>query len=529
MSAQERVPVTFSPGGATVWVERGTTVIAAARLAGVVVPAPCGGRGVCGACGFRVLSGRPAAPDDIEKGGLASAPKGVRLACRARVDGPLEVLPLVNRGTSVSVGRGATTEDTSLVAAVDLGTTTVSAVLVGKLTGRELGRATVSNTQQSWGADVLSRLSAALDGESVELSLAAEASILSAMQAACDRAGACVSRVERLVIAGNTAMTALLTRADASALAHAPFAIPPGMDALAADGSLVGELPADCEVQIVRPIASFVGGDIVTGLLASGLVGQDGIALLVDIGTNAEIAVSGPTGVVVSSAAAGPAFEGFGISAGGPWAPGALERADMRDGDLEVVVAGGGEPQWLCGSGLVSVIALLRRLGHLTPEGLMVAQGPLARRFTQQDGVLAIGLGRTEGAPYLLQTDVRAFQSAKAAVAAAIAMTVKAAHIKPKAIARICVAGTFGGTLSTNDLVALGVLPVDWQDVVEFVDDAALLGAAMLAFDPSLAVSTAESLKDARHVDLATDSSFSKLFVAHTQLEPFRLAKGLFG
>lgn len=529
MSGHERVPVTFAPGGVTVWVERGSTIIAAARSAGVVVPAPCGGRGVCGTCGVRVISGRPLPPDDIEKQGLASAPPGVRLACRARVDGPLEVLPLVNRGARSSGATGEIVEGASLVAAVDLGTTTVSAVLVDRTTGRELGRATVPNRQQSWGSDVLSRLTAALDGAASDLCGAAQESILEAMREACDRAGACLPRVERLVVAGNTAMTALLVGVDTSSLAHAPFSIPAGHNVMGAQGQLARELPDGCEVMLIPAIASFVGGDITAGLLASGLVGQAGTALLVDIGTNAEIALSGPGGLVVSSAAAGPAFEGFGISSGGPWAEGAIERVEMRGDDVEPIVAGGGEPRWLCGSGLVSTIALLRRLGHLTADGRMVPDGPLGARFARRAEIMAFNLGRNADGPYLLQTDVRAFQTAKAAVAASVITTVHSAHIKAKSLTRICLAGTFGGSLTVEDLIDLGVLPGDRREAIEFVGDAALLGAAMIAFDPSLMEATAELTGSARHVELATNKQFAGLFVTHTALEPFKLARGLFG
>jgi uncharacterized 2Fe-2S/4Fe-4S cluster protein (DUF4445 family) len=444
------------------------------------------------------------------------------------VDGPLEVLPLVNRSVS-SAAAGQVVRDAALVAAVDLGTTTVSAVLVGASTGRELGRATVANRQQAWGSDVLSRLTAAMDGASSQLALAAEESILEALCAACDRTGTCTSRIDRLVVAGNTAMVALLTRVDVSSLAHAPFAIPSGMDAAALSGPLADELSDGCELVLVPAIASFVGGDITAGLLSSGLVGQEGVALLVDIGTNAEIAFSGRGRLVVSSAAAGPAFEGFGISSGGPWAPGAIERVEMREADLEPIVAGGGDPLWLCGSGLLSTIALLRRLGHLTADGRMVADGPLGDRFTRRDDIVAFRMGHAGHGPYLLQTDVRTFQTAKSAVAAAVVTTLRSAHIKPKALTRICVAGTFGGSLAVEDLVELGVLPIDRQESIEFVGDAALLGAAMLAFDPSLAESTTELTRAAQHIELASEPDFAQSFVAHTALEPFKLVRGLFG
>ena len=157
-----RVPVTFEPAGVTTWVVAGTTLTDAARQAGIMVPAPCGGRGVCGSCGVSVLAGALASADEAERAMLVRARPGIRLACRATVVGPVTVRPLALDATSVQapalVGSMAAGP---LVAGVDLGTTSVAVALVDPRTGRELARASVANRQQRFGADVLARLSAA--------------------------------------------------------------------------------------------------------------------------------------------------------------------------------------------------------------------------------------------------------------------------------------------------------------------------------------------------------------------------------
>ncbi|TLM98213.1 MAG: DUF4445 domain-containing protein, partial [Actinobacteria bacterium] len=211
-----RIPVEFAPSGRVAWVDPGTTVLRASQLAGAPIAAPCGGRGVCGGCGVRVLAGSLADPDAAESAGLSRAPQGVRLACRAQVVSPVSVRPVMTAEGSCFTGI-ATNEP--LVAAVDLGTTSVSAIAVERSSGREVGRATVANRQASWGADVLSRLSAALAGDGAALQAAAEDSVLEAIGLA---AGGATSQVERLVIAANPVMSALLAGADASGLAAHP-------------------------------------------------------------------------------------------------------------------------------------------------------------------------------------------------------------------------------------------------------------------------------------------------------------------
>ena len=153
------VAVTFAPSGAVARVPAGSTVLEAARTGGVAIPSTCGGRATCGSCGVRVLEGELPAPDELETAALRRAPQGVRLACRALVDGPVTVRPLMAPATE---GRPAVagapdarvrpTDSLRVVAAVDLGTTTVAAVLAEADGGRRLGEAVVANAQQSWGA-----------------------------------------------------------------------------------------------------------------------------------------------------------------------------------------------------------------------------------------------------------------------------------------------------------------------------------------------------------------------------------------
>lgn len=520
-----RFPVTFAPSGVTVWVKDGSTVLEAARIAGIVIPAPCGGRGACGKCAIRIVDGHAAPPDDLERVGLARAPAGIRLACRTRVSGPMTVRPIV-AGVATSSAGDDTVTDEEFFAGVDLGTTTVSAVIVGAVTGRELGRATVPNAQQSFGMDVVSRIAASLSGASVELRDLAESSMIDALNAACGAAGACLARVRRVVVAGNTGMTALASGVDVAGLATAPFEalaisndamVSPRLTPLLADGA---------EIHVARGLGGFVGGDVSVGLLASGLLSSDQDAVFVDIGTNAEVVVRSRGRIAYASVAAGPAFEGFGISSGGAAAPGAVTRVHGGP-DLRVDVIGGGRPEWFAGSGLISAISVLLQAGHLDASGLMRSEGPYSGRFDLDDsGVARFAFGPDASGPRLTQLDVRAFQTAKAAVAAGLVAVARSARLKAKRVERVVVAGTFGAALEIADLVALGVMPEDVADRLESLSDAALTGAATLAFDPTALADIDRFRVAAVRVELATDRAFTELFTRATALAPFTLKKG---
>ncbi|MDZ4063864.1 MAG: ASKHA domain-containing protein [Coriobacteriia bacterium] len=525
--AVRRHPVKFVPADVTVWVDEGETVIDAARRAGVVVPSPCGGRGVCGKCAVRILEGSPEPPGDVERRGLKLASSGMRLACLARVTAPLVIKPLVNlQATTAHAGDA---EEGELVASVDLGTGTVAAVVIGSTSGRELGRAVVPNSQQSFGADLVSRVSAANSGHAEDLTRLAEDSALDALSLACGHAGSCLSAIRRLVVAGNSVMAASILGEPLASFGVAPYrASFEGMRALPEGSRLMNRLAPGAETLVLPPVASFVGGDVTAGIVAAGLAGAEGTALYVDIGTNAEIVCVSPGSTVYASAAAGPAVEGFGISCGGPAADGGVARVRDSGSSLDLTIVGGGEALWLTGSGLASAIASLLRLGHVTRDGAMIEEGPLASRFHRVGEVLGIDLGSetSEHPITLMQTDIRAFQTAKAAIAAGILAVARAASVRPRAIGRFVVAGGLGEALDAEDLIEIGLLPRECAGKVEQVGNASLLGAAMVAVDPSLAELASAATASGRHHALAEDPFFATTFVAALALGPYTLKRG---
>jgi len=519
-----RVPVTFVPAGVTVWVEAGTTVLEAAKAAGILLPAPCGGRGVCGSCGVRIVDGTLDAPDDVERRGLERAPEGVRLACRAGVIAPVRVRPVLANPTRASASSGCAQDSAGPVrAGIDLGTTSVAAVLIDAETGRELARASVPNRQQVLGADVLTRVSASLAGMRDELGMLAEQSVLDALAAA---AGVCdidLSRVVRVVVAGNSAMSGLLVGADVGSLAGHPFTPPFGGGGMARDSLVVQALAAEAEAVVLPPMAGFVGGDALAGVIAAGLIGVTAPVLLVDFGTNAEIVLAGGATLVVASAAAGPAFEGAGISCGGPAIDGAVTAVRLEpDGAVRLEVLGGVAPRWFSGSGLVSAVAALRGLGHISVDGRMYTVGPLESHFSTNDaGVMTVSLGGEHGALTLDQLDVRAFQLAKAAVRVGVEAVLAAGDVDSAQLDEVLLAGAFGSALKVGDLVDLGVLPRAVAGVSRSVGNAALDGAAAIALDAELLALATDAARGARHVDLAADPAFNARFLAAMGLEPY--------
>lgn len=524
------VEVTFLPERATVWVPAGSTLLAAARRAGITLVASCGGRGTCGGCGVRVIEGELADPDDVEFGVLPRLPKGVRLGCRARVAQRCVVEPLVKyrapvtgaaaaasfgSATSlydleddddltappsvpaaVAAGAGATAptpeQPADLVVAVDMGTTNVAVAVLEKGTNREVGRGVAVNRQRSWGADVLSRLSAALSSpeEAAMLRDAAQRSVIDAVEVAVgEPIERVANRVVSVIISANSVMAPLLAGVDASSLAAAPFS--PVTNVTLAEGPLA-ERMTRAVFQVLDPLANFVGGDIRAGLLATDLL--DGtsragrldpkIVLFVDMGTNVEVALATPDGLTVASAPAGSAFEGI-----------------PTDG------------AFLVGSALIGALAQARRSGALDGTGLLNLED--ARVSRDNDGIMRLDTAAPGEPPaYISQLAIREFQLAKAAVRAAVSGVLRAAGIAPEHIDRTVVAGAFGGAVTPADMVDLGILPAVSPLRVAYAYNASLTGAVLVALSQKAEVSVPLTA-----VDLVNQESFSSDLVAQTALE----------
>ncbi len=519
--------VTFLPADRSAEVEVGATVLQAAAEAGVVVPAPCGGRGACGRCAVKVTAGELAPPSEGEVAALArarmTAASAVRLACMARVAGPVT---LRTRGESDPHVRGSQrAKATSVVAGVDLGTTSVVVQLVDARGGSLLATVRVPNRQARWGSDVLSRISAALAGNAEGLARDAETSVAEGLEAARAAAGVDYAAVERIVVAGNTAMISLLARVDVSGLAAQPFADSlAGVERLEVAVAPVGRFgPPD--VLLVPAVGAFVGGDLVAGMLAEGLTGECGGSIFVDLGTNAEVAVVAGERVVATSAPAGPAFEGWGIACGGQAGPGGITAVESSQAAGLTPVFDGERPSHLTGSGLLSAVALLKRLGHLDPDGLMRTGGPAGARFFDSDGVVSVSLAPdpADRSVFLTQLDVRAFQSAKAAVCVAVRSAVSHADLRSDHVSEFVVAGAFGGALAVGDLVEVGIVPAECAQAVRTASDAAVRGAAAIALEPGLIEEARTLSSRAVRIDLAAGTSFTRDFMACLRLEPYAL------
>lgn len=518
--------VTFVPAGRSVEVEPGTRLLDAAGRAGVVLVAPCGGRGACGRCAVTVIEGALAEPDERERKALARArvkdPR-IRLSCFAQVVGDVTVRPIA--GSAVQPQRQARVASAVRVAAgVDLGTTTVAAWLIDTERRIVVAKSRVPNMQARFGGDVLSRVSAAQSGELAPLTSDARASLHDALDQAAAQAGVLPDAIERIAIAGNTAMISLLVGADVAGLSAHPFQHTLSGQEPSAE-ELLGAVYAHAEVVLVPPVAAFVGGDLIAGLVAEGLISDTEDVLYADLGTNAEVAAMSRGRTVVASAPAGPAFEGWGIACGGQAGPGGIVALKLRgDGEIELEFDGD-RATHLTGSGLISAVALLRRIGQIDDGGLMHVEGPLCERVFHVGDVRAVSLCADphDRSVYISQLDVRALQAAKAAVAVALRMAAREAGVGRPELRSAIVAGAFGGGVDTADLVDLGIVPQSARSLTRMAPDAAVRGAADIALDPALVEDARVLAGAAQHLDLAARPEFSREFIDATRLAPYDL------
>ena len=463
---------------------------------------PCGGHGKCGKCKV-VAKGEISAPSESELE-LITADElsdGVRLACLTRALGDCEVCSVLDAETAQIMTEGALTEFevepsfSEYGVAVDIGTTTIAASLYDA-SGNLLSKTACLNPQSEWGADVISRIEAALDTKAQVLAQSVRTALNKIISELADAAHISTEQIDGAVITGNTVMLHLLTEESVEPLSHAPFEAKRLFgETLSAFELSISCLKPDTEVYLPPCISAFVGADITCAIEATGLFDR-GAAVLVDIGTNGEMALWNGNELSVCSTAAGPAFEGVGISMGMRGSCGAIDKVSLVNGRLFSHVIGEGKATGICGSGLIDAVACLLGVGELDESGLL------------EDEPCVIGDGVS-----LTQDDIRMVQLAKSAICAGMLTLVKNASLSVSDLEAVYIAGGFGNYLNVANAERVGLLPRGTADKSKAVGNAALGGASVLLLAPRFRAECDELVKKVSLLELSTDKVFSDLYI----------------
>jgi uncharacterized 2Fe-2S/4Fe-4S cluster protein (DUF4445 family) len=492
---------------------------------GLPIEQPCAGRGTCGKCKVLVEAG-VAPPDEIERQHLTPGELALnnRLACRAHLDGDARIVlaPIVVYSNKIfrSSHRYKRVES-PLGLAIDLGSTTVAAFLTTLDNGEVCAGGAGLNQQTVYGADVISRLAAALHSpENAErLQRLALASINQAVDS-LKLSERIKRRVTRVTVVGNVAMHHLLARLPVNTLAEKPFQPVSKAAMRDAAASMGGIFPPGVQVMLPPLIGGFVGSDALACLAYFHYDQPDGPMVAIDLGTNGEVLVTDGQTILTASTAAGPAFEGVFISCGTRAVDGAITAVEIQDGQFNFKTIANEPPLGVTGSGLLSLVHELRQVGVIEASGRIAHHPPvMAERLgTDRHGARRILLV-DDSRIGLSQWDIRELQKAKGAIRAAVDILMARLDLQPADLKRIILTGSFGGQIDVDSAIELGMIPPVGADKVETIPNGAGLGAAMFLSDEGFALG--ETLAErAQQVDLDQDPLFISRYVGAMALTP---------
>jgi uncharacterized 2Fe-2S/4Fe-4S cluster protein (DUF4445 family) len=412
--------------------------------------------------------------------------------------------------------------------AVDLGTTTVVATLLDLSTGTPVAVASMLNKQQVFGGDVISRISATmLDPLALaRLTQAAHATLAELVAEVCEEASIPPQQVYEVALAGNATMVHLALGIDPEALGVAPFVMTADRwpDLTAADLGITVHPRA--RAYVFPALGAYVGGDIVAGMLASGMDRDRRLRLFIDVGTNCEIVLGDSSRLVSTAAPAGPAFEGASIRCGMRAADGAVEAVTVTADDVRLQVIGDVPALGLCGSGLVDAVAGLVGIGLLDASGRLLdaaaarqSHSGLADRLVEVAGERVFVLhwkgapGDAEDAVFLSQRDVRELQFAKAAIATGWRLLIEELGVEVEDIQQVLLAGSFGSYLSPASAIRIGLVPKVPLLRIVSAGNVAGEGAKMTLLSLRERAGAQTLLEEVRYVELSDRPDFNDLFV----------------
>ena len=548
-AAEPTGPGTVSHDGQTQPLAVGMTLFDCADELAVEVPTSCQRNGRCHECVVEVSAGNEALCARTEAEGFLRAP--YRLACQAMVmrddidvafaplrrrprilvrahadvaGAPRTLDPLVTRrgeevlydGDVVDRYRGF-----MLGLAVDLGTTTVVLDFVDLETGKSVHSAAFENPQAFGGSDVMHRISYDRDDKAGELQKAAASAINRAIVDGCARLGTNRQAIYEIVVAANPTMRDILFKLDVqgigqkpykSSIEHAFLAGERANTALSARALRLG-LRANRAARVygLPLIASHVGGDAAAALVAleEGFADAD-TAMLVDMGTNTEVVLKHRGRMLAASCPAGPAFEGGLVRYGMPACDGAIEAVRLGDdGEAACETIGGKQPLGLCGSGLIDLLAELRRSGVLTAKGVFAAD----RKQREMTVVPEHGITFSK-------EDASNLGQAKAANYCGQYIVMRALGVDPAGIERLYLAGGFANYVNVRSAIDIGLLaPVPEERVVK-AGNAAARGARAILLSATRRRALEREVQAIEHIELETTPDFFDLFVDGCQFKP---------
>ena len=429
----------------------------------------------------------------------------------------------VRKGNTFVLMDVTATEQPMCAVAVDIGTTTVSAVLMDLKTGKLMAKASSGNGQIRYGADVINRIiEQGKPGGRAKLQKAiVDETLNPILKALCRSAGVHKSRILRMCIASNTTMNHLLLGVDANPVRMEPY-IPSffrweGLKA--ADLRLNAH--GDADVILAPNIGSYVGGDITAGVLASLLWNKEEFTLFIDLGTNGELVFGNQDFMMSCACSAGPAFEGGDISCGMRATDGAVEAItidkDTMEPTLSVIGEAGQKPVGLCGSGIIDLISELYRCGIISAKGQFVREGKRVRRDSHGTGryVLADETESETGREVSLdEVDIDSFIRAKGAIFSAIDTMLKSLDMDVSVLEHVLVAGGIGSGINMKNAVNIGMLPDIPLEKFAYIGNSSLAGAYAMALSRHAEEKTYELASNMTYLELSTNPGYMDSFVA---------------
>jgi uncharacterized 2Fe-2S/4Fe-4S cluster protein (DUF4445 family) len=485
----------FTPrdGERDIEAKTGANLLDVLRGNDISIAANCGGRGTCGKCTVNV-SGRK------------------RLACQTEVSEGMQVKVVSDEESFVILEDYASGEKQEASAdsygrlsiAVDIGTTTVVLQLIDLDGGKAVRTRSFLNGQRQYGEDVISRIQYANEGGLDVLRDAIRLQLLNAVQSLCADVNAEPAKLEYICIAGNTTMMYLLLGYQCQSLGVFPFEPEFARKDRYDFQEVFGTDASKCDVYILPWVSAYVGGDITAGYLDC-CARQEETAFLIDMGTNGEMMLWSGDTTLCCSTAAGPAFEGGGITFGTGSIPGAISKLDLENDSFVYETIGGAPPAGICGSGVLDASACLLRGEFVDETGRM--EDPYF-----DDGVVIAN--RENDKPIIFtQKDVRELQLAKSAIRAGVEILLKEAGLSISQLDAVYLAGGFGQKLRIENAVEVGLLPQEMAQKVRSVGNTSLGGCVRTCLDLGIIAKADELVKRTKEMPLSAHPDFNDLFM----------------